>query len=300
MKILLATDGSEYSEGAARLLARFRFTPDDEITVLHVVPSLPFKDVWEPHATTIKMLRHELAPKITESTARHLKNSKAKVASAVTEGHPDRGILDAAVQFGSDLLVLGARGIKGVKSLFLGSVTRSVAINSPKPVLVAKLPLERNTEALKVLFATDGSDHALAAGKFLTTLPFPDITEVTILHVSASSYMDIPERFSMEIDDRIKGIVAGMKESEFKHVEAILESAGKLLAGKFPRISALPRSGDPTGEILHAAQTEQADIIALGGSGMRGARGMLGSVARNILGHAGCSVLIGKTEGAGV
>ena len=300
MKILLATDGSECSEGAARLLARFRFTPDVEIIVLHAVPDLPFKDVWEPHATTVKLLRRELAPKIIESTVRRLKNSKAKISTAVTEGHPDRAILGASAQFGSDLLVMGARGIKGVKSIFLGSVTRSVAINSPKPVLIAKPPLERSTEALKVLLATDGSDHALAAGKFLTTLSFPDITEVMILHVSASSYMDIPERLSMEIDDRIKRIVAGMKEAEFKHVEVILESAGKLLAGKFPSISVLPKSGDPSEEILHAAQAEQADIIVVGSSGMRGVRGMLGSVARNILGHADCSVLIGKTELTGV
>ncbi len=44
------------------------------------------------------------------------------------------------------------------------------------------------------------------------------------------------------------------------------------------------------------AKTFEADIIAVGSKGMRGIKGMLGSVSRYVLGHSGCSVLIGKTE----
>ena len=226
MKILFATDGSESSENAARLLARFRFTSDDKITVLHVVSDHPFKDVQEPHAAKLRLVRHDIARKIIESTVSRLKNCKGEVATAVTEGHPDRAILDTAARSGPDLIVMGTRGIKGVQSIFLGSVTRSVAINSPIPVLVTKLPPQRGAEALRVLFATDGSDFASAAARLLTALPFPDLTELKILHVSASSYMDVPERLSMEIDDRIKGILAGMKEAEFKRAEAVLDMPG--------------------------------------------------------------------------
>lgn len=48
MKILLATGGSEWSEAAARFLARFDFTPAVEITVLHVVPGAPFHRAGKP------------------------------------------------------------------------------------------------------------------------------------------------------------------------------------------------------------------------------------------------------------
>lgn len=41
MKILLATDGSEYSESAAWFLTRLDLSPDDEITILHVVSWIP-------------------------------------------------------------------------------------------------------------------------------------------------------------------------------------------------------------------------------------------------------------------
>lgn len=36
MKILLATDGSEYSEGAAKFLTNFELSLNDEITILHI------------------------------------------------------------------------------------------------------------------------------------------------------------------------------------------------------------------------------------------------------------------------
>jgi nucleotide-binding universal stress UspA family protein len=46
---------------------------------------------------------------------------------------------------------MGARGIKGIKSLFIGSVTRSVAIKSPKPVLVTKLPVYEKPDKMKII-----------------------------------------------------------------------------------------------------------------------------------------------------
>ena len=44
MKILLATDGSDCSLGAAQFLSRFHCSSYDEITVLYVIPSEPLSD----------------------------------------------------------------------------------------------------------------------------------------------------------------------------------------------------------------------------------------------------------------
>ena len=37
MRVLLATDGSEYSEKAAKFLIRFNWSPQDFITVFHAI-----------------------------------------------------------------------------------------------------------------------------------------------------------------------------------------------------------------------------------------------------------------------
>jgi nucleotide-binding universal stress UspA family protein len=190
---------------------------------------------------------------------------------------------------------MGARGLKGIKQLIVGSVTRSVAIISPKPVLVIKPPQFAASAKLKILFATDGSDYANAAGAFLASMPFHRDSEITVLHVVWSAVSDIPERFSIEIGDRIKEEVAQTRAIEFKASEKVLEPAVKYLRERFSNVNGLTRVGDPSTEILSLAEESQAGIIVVGCRGIRGVKGMLGSVSRNILMHSKCSLLIGKS-----
>lgn len=298
MKVLLATDGSEWSEGAARFLARFDFSHADEITVLHVVPGVPFQRAGKLHSEALTRLGEEIAPGIVDAMAGYLKNLRASVSTAVTTGHPADAILDVAAQSDADLIVLGARGTKGIPSFLLGSVSRAVAISSTRPVLVVRPSQRTGPGPVKVLFATDGSDCAMETGRLLSLMPFPSDTSLTVLYVSLSTYMEIPDRFYPELNEQLKKIVAGMKEVESKHAEQVLERAGKSLKEGFRNVKTLMKSGDPSDQIVRAARDEGADIISVGGRGMRGVRGMLGSVARNVLGHADCSVLICKAKQA--
>jgi nucleotide-binding universal stress UspA family protein len=194
-----------------------------------------------------------------------------------------------------DLIAVGARGIKGIASVFLGSVTRSVAINSSKPVLVVKPTIRVNPDQMKILFATDGSNYSRATGEFLSSIPFPDNTEVTILNVISSGFSDIPERFVLEINERIKDVVASNRAIEFTQSENIIKQARDTLSKRFKNIHVLSKVGDPSTEILKTEETMEADVIAVGCRGLRGMKGIMGSVSRNILTHSKCSVLIGKT-----
>ena len=184
--------------------------------------------------------------------------------------------------------------MKAIGSLLLGSVARAVAINSAQSVLVVKPPQGQANGPLKVLFATDGSDCARETERILSLIPFHPDTSVTAVYVSLTTYMDIPDRFCPGLDDRLKKFVAGMKEAETNHAEAVLEQAGTRLKEKFRNVTVLIKNGDPSEQILQAARETRADIIALGSRGIRGVSGMLGSVARNVIGHADCSVLVCK------
>ena len=294
MKILLATDGSAYSDGAARFLTRFDFSQTDEITVLHVIPGLPFPHSGGPYNAALMELGEELAPRIIDATTGILEDLGANVSTVVTTGHPAEAIIDVAAQSGPDLIVMGNRGMKAVGSLLLGSVTRAVAIKSPQSVLVVKPPQEKPDGPLKVLFATDGSDCAMETERVLSSFPFHPDTSVTTVYVSLSTYMDIPDRFCPGLDERLKKIMTGMKEAETKHAEKVLEQARTRLMDRFQKVTVLIKNGDPSEQILQAEQEKQADIVALGSRGMRGVSGMLGSVARNVLAHSDCSVLICK------
>jgi nucleotide-binding universal stress UspA family protein len=297
MKMLLATDGSEYSLGAAQFLSRFRCSSDDEITVLYVIPGAPHSGEDGPQYADLMQVKKGIAPKILDATVAELKDLRAKISTVVATGHPDKAIIDAAALVPMDMIVMGARGIRGLRSLFLGSVTRATAITSPTPVFVARKPQWKASGPLKVLYATDGSEFALETGRLLARIPFPEESEVTIMYVSGSSFADIPERFYLEVADRVKEIAAKITEREYRSAEVIMHDARAFLEGKFAKVSDLVKSGDPAEMILNTAESLGADVIALGSSGMRGLKGMLGSVSRGVLGHAACSVLIGKAAG---
>lgn len=296
MRILLATDGSAYSEGTARFLSRFNFSQDDEILVLNVISHVPFKDDRESYYAKLKQIKQEIAPRILDSTIDILKPLDVKISTALLDGYPDKAIVDAASESDVDLVVMGARGLKGIKSLLIGSTTRSVAINSPRPVLVFKQPRWETTGTLKILYATDGSRSAINTERLLTAIPFPKDNEITIVNVIPSAYIDVPERYWMEVDEKIKGEIAKIREAEFGVSDKIIEDAREILRNRFPKIKVSIKFGDPSLEILNEAEQSKADLIAVGSSGMRGVHGVLGSVSRNILGHAECSVLIGKNN----
>ncbi len=295
MKLLLATDGSDYSEGAARFLTQLAFTPNDEITVLHVVSLTPFTGDMESYYAGLLQIRKDIGPKILDSTVNILKTLPARVSTKLVEGYPDKSIIEASETAGVDLVVMGARGLKGIRQLIVGSVTRTVAISSHKPVLVIKPSQFKTSGKIRLLFATDGSDHASAAGSLLVSLPFQRDSEITVVNVVRSVVSDIPERLSLEMDEKIKEDVARARLLEYGASEKILAPAVAYLKEKFPNVHGLTRTGDPSEEVLSLAEELQADILVVGCRGIRGVKGMLGSVSRNILMHSRCSILIGKT-----
>jgi nucleotide-binding universal stress UspA family protein len=292
MKILLAVDGSEYSALAARFLTRLNLSRRDEILIFHAVYPLYYGTGY--YLEALKEIKMEIAPKIHDTILDILKSVKAKKITAIEEGTPEQLIAEAADSSGMDLVVMGARGIKGIKSLIIGSVTRSVAHNSSKPVLVIKSP-GSGDDKLKILFATDGSDHAAGTGIFLSTIPFPDNTEITVINVISGRYsLNIPETLYPGINERIVEMETRAGEIEFANSERILAETREYLTGTFKKVEVLSEVGDPSTEILRVSEQSGSDIIVVGCRGLRGIKGMMGSVSRNILTHAKCSVLIGK------
>jgi nucleotide-binding universal stress UspA family protein len=189
---------------------------------------------------------------------------------------------------------MGARGLRGLATHIVGSVTKTVAAKAHTPVLIVKSPKQELKDNVKILFATDGSQYSDATANILASIPFPDNTDLTILNVSFSTLYDIPDQLSMEVDSRIKNILASTHEEGSRISYEITGKTYELLKDRFARSDRITKFGDPPDEILSVAEDIGADIIALGSSGKRGILKTLGSVSRYVLNHAKCSVLIGK------
>ncbi len=294
MKILLAVDGSEHAEGAAKFLRFLDLSTDDEIMIVHVINFVPFLNDMDVYAGTIYDIKQEIAPKILDAAVEILSSTGARLSTAIVEGDVDKAIIHAVIDAQADFAVLGAKGLKGVTSFITGSATRSVAIHAPFPVLAVKQGKWETTRKLNILFATDGSEYARAAGRFLSSLPLSRDSHIDIVNIVRSAVHDIPERFIVEVDDRMKGEVARVRTAEYDASGEIIRSAEEDLRTRYTSISGHTKVGDPSIEIIEEAERLGTDVIVVGCRGTKGEKGKLGGVARNILRHAQCSFLIAK------
>jgi nucleotide-binding universal stress UspA family protein len=296
MKILYATDGSHYAEKAASFLLRLDLSASDEIIVLHVISVNPFLDDGETYYARIAQAKKDIAPRIVESACSVLRQTKAKITAEIVEGYPDRALITRARESGAALVVAGAKGASGIKAHLVGSVTRSLASNCPRPVLVVRPSRPETTQGIRILFATDGSLQATATAQLLASIPFPRDVDVTVLNVVWPSLSDIPQRYAAEIDERFKSEVANTRAQEYARSEAVIEEALRILSPVFTKLDGRTRVGNPLDEMLDEAVKTHADIVAVGYHGKRAPLSMMGRVSGNILGHSPCSIIIGKQE----
>jgi nucleotide-binding universal stress UspA family protein len=149
MRILLATDGSEYSEAAVDEIANRPLPPDTEVLVLSVleVPTFPlgypfggvefFDDQMQKSAGAAV---EKAAAKLRAGDDRR----KLSVMKRVLSGSPKRVILEQAEAFGADLIVLGSRGLGAWDRLLLGSVSQAVAAHAKCSVEIVRAPVVRD------------------------------------------------------------------------------------------------------------------------------------------------------------
>lgn len=65
-------------------------------------------------------------------------NSELVVTKILAEGRPSDKIVETAKEQQCDLIVIGSRGLGGIKEFFLGSVSDRVADHAQCPVLIIK------------------------------------------------------------------------------------------------------------------------------------------------------------------
>ena len=145
LKVMLATDGSRGAKAAARLIADLPAL--EEVMVVTVVRPLDPRDLLLEGATgtqsrtmraQILQGRRTAARRAIQETAEVLRSTSVPIRTRLLVGHPGSAIPQAARRERSDLLVLGSRGLTGLKAAALGSVSLAVAQLSHCPMLIVK------------------------------------------------------------------------------------------------------------------------------------------------------------------
>ena len=96
-------------------------------------------------------------------------------------GTAAREIVALAEQIGADLIVMGRRGLGGVRRALTGSVSNPVVRHARCPVMVVRGdPVSFST---RILLATDGSEDANLASSTATDLAKSTNSELHVLYV---------------------------------------------------------------------------------------------------------------------
>jgi len=144
MKVLLATDGSEYSVAAAHSIAARPWPDGTEVRIISVVEyELPAIDPWYASTDVIQQINRERTQTADEAVAvcsQIVEGGKLKIRKEVASGSIKSAILDTAEDWDADLIVVGSHGRRGITRLLMGSVAESVAIGAHCSVEVVRKP----------------------------------------------------------------------------------------------------------------------------------------------------------------
>ncbi len=140
--ILVATDGSRYSDAAASEAISIAKQCGANLVVVSVVPSeaeSPFDIV---HSEMQKGLIADKEFQEAEKNIKSVKNLAEKeginVSGFILAGRPYEAIIDTAKEKRADLIVVGSHGRTGIARLLMGSVTERVIGHAECAVLIVK------------------------------------------------------------------------------------------------------------------------------------------------------------------
>ena len=174
-KILLADSGMGNTETMMKVLMDIPLIQRAAVTVLHVVPSQVSAETmtskWEEGGRTLA------------TAINNLNLDPSKVNAVLREGDPKDVVVQVADEIEADLIIMGSRGLQGLKAILENSVSQYVFQLSSRPMLLVKDDLYTIRPLKRIMVAMDKSDSAKEGLNIAISL-LRDIKggEITLVH----------------------------------------------------------------------------------------------------------------------
>jgi nucleotide-binding universal stress UspA family protein len=266
--MLVAIDGSEYSDYALNIAVKLGEKFSSVLDLVHVNPLPSEKSTPPTKADNV------LDDRVGIVKERKLICNPINIQS----NDPADEILKLANSGTYDLVVLGSRGLGGLKNLVLGSVSSKVAKESKYSVLVVKSRIET---VPRILLGYDGSEKSERALELASDLGMKfgaqvDVTCVLNIPVSPEAYIGSEiDKWEKDMRIMLESAIAKLRANGIRSQGKILEHSNIALA------------------LTNEAEKESFDIIIVGSRGQGRLKSLLlGSVASGIANSSKTNVLI--------
>jgi nucleotide-binding universal stress UspA family protein len=145
-RILVATDGSEEAKLALTTAADLVKSTNSELHIAYVFPTAVQRPFPNPiTGRPAEVLERELeeamgqAQSFLDREVEQVKGEGVEVADThLVRGRPDRELVHISEEIDAGLIVMGSRGLHGVRRALIGSVSDSVVRHAHCPVLVVR------------------------------------------------------------------------------------------------------------------------------------------------------------------
>jgi nucleotide-binding universal stress UspA family protein len=281
--VLVAYDDSEFSKAALSAASDWIGRNGGTLFLVHAVY---FDEEEFISAPEQREKRFQLGKEICYRTKESVSSRLGKeVESLICEGAPHEVIANIARQKKADLIAIGTHGRKGLKKLFMGSVTSRVIVLSPCDVLVVKKSLSETPEKFKsILLRFDGSEFSKRALHRACAIAKIEGAEITALYV-------VPCCEGMETF-----LSTGlMKENQMREAQKIAGEAKKMAMDQGMSITTEILEGDVADAIINTANRLGSDLIIGGTHAWSGIdKAIVGSIMESVIVNASCPVLVVK------
>lgn len=186
-----------------------------------------------------------------------------------------------------DIIVVGSRGLGGVRAIMLGSVSARTSSAAPCPVVVVPEAGRPGGRKGRIVVGVDGSESSRRALRFGLQEALVDGSSVTVVNSweapssqDAEPHRSDEQTFHEDVFDRhseeiVAGVLAEVVDDETEQLD----------------ISAVRMRNHPVEALLKAG--EDADLLVVGSRGRGGIRGLvMGSVSQGVLYHARLPVAV--------
>lgn len=144
MKVLVGIDDSPYSRHVVDTVLKRHWLADTQFKIVTVLepPYIGDEDdiAWKEQLKSLRTRRHEhmtrLCSEIRDRLEQHIPTAKAHFE--IRDGDPKVEIIDAAVDWPADQILVGAHGRNICPHFLLGSVSKTIAAHAPCSVEIVR------------------------------------------------------------------------------------------------------------------------------------------------------------------